>query len=259
MSPISSIQLTPLSSSEQGKIIQLYRYLELFSEGDPPRNSLFVFAPATGPLPIGNNTPSEDELLIIDPPADMSQRFKLGNQVAALFTSTPEAAPVALLQTVPGGIAHIRIGDHFLDIYSQQHSALVHLPALGIFCGGDYGSDSTVPRLAPGSDGSEELETLRLLARLIKQHRVALYIPRTGNQLTDKMSVMEKLAGDVAYIHGLRRIVTPLALRGESMEAVSDLAESILPRDRRMSIAWAAHRANLSSLAQAVVDQTGEQ
>ncbi len=258
MSPISSIQLTPLSSSDQGKITQLYRYLELFTEGDPPRNSLFVFAPATGPLSIGSSAPSDDELLIIDPPADINQRFKLGTQVAALFTSTPETSSIPLLQTVPGGVAHVRIGDHFLDIYSQQHSAVVHLPALGIFCGGDYGSDSIVPRIAAGSDGSDELETLRLLARLIKQHRVSLYIPRTGNQLTDKMSVMEKLAGDVAYIHGLRRVVTPLAQRGESMEAVSDLAESVLPRDRRTPAGWAAHRANLSSLARAVVDQTGE-
>jgi hypothetical protein len=254
MSPISSIQLSPHSSADPAKITQLYRYLELFSEGDPPRHSLFVFAPAAGPIAISDNAPSDDQLLIIDPPADINQRFRLGSKVATLFTGTPEATPIALLQTVPGGVAHIRIGDHFLDIYSQGFGAVVHLPALGIICGGDFASDSTVPRLASASDGSDELETLRLLARLVKQHRLSLYIPRIGAEITDKVVVMERLAGDVAYLHGLRRVVTPLALRGESMEAVSDLAESVLPRDRRTPLGLATHQKNINSLTQASMD-----
>ena len=249
MSPISSISL---SQGEPGKITQLYRYLELFSEGEPPRNSLFIFAPAAGPINLGGGV-SEDQLLIIDPPADVSTRFRLGNQTAALFTIAPANSPVALVQTQPGGVGHLRIGDHFLDIYSHQHHAFVHLPALGILFGGSFGSDSSVPRLADGSDGSDELETLRLLARLVKQHRLALYIPRVGTETADKVVVMERLAGDVAYLHALRRVVTPLALRGESMEAVSDLAESVLPRDRRTAYAEAIHNHNVEVMAQSVV------
>jgi hypothetical protein len=253
MSPISSIQLSPSGPAAPGKITQLYRYLELFSEGDPPRHSLFVFAPAAGPLPIDGGAPNEDQLLIIDPPADLNDRFRVGNQVAALFTSAPATVSIPLLQTVPGGVAHIRIGNHFLDIYSQRHGAVVHLPALGILCGGEFGSDRTVPRLATGSDGTDELETLRLLARLVKQHRLSLYIPRSGNEIADKVDVMERLAADVAYLQGLRRVITPLARRYESMEAISDLAESLLPRERRTPAGKATHESNVNSLAQTLM------
>jgi hypothetical protein len=250
MSPISSIPLSPISRGDAGKITQLYRYLELFSEGTPPRHSLFVYAPGSGPIDLGG-TPGEDQLLIIDPPTDINQRFRLGNQVAALFTGPAQPAPIALLRTVAGGVAHLRIGDHFLDIYSQQHGAIVHLPALGILCGGEFGSDSTVPTLAQRSDGTDELETLRLLARLVKQHRLSLYIPHIGTEITDKVVVMERLAADVAYLHALRRVVLPLALRGESTEAINDLAERALPRDRRTKTAEATHARNITSLLQA--------
>lgn len=251
MSPISSIQLSPLTPAEQGKITQLYRYLELFSEGAPPRHSLFVFAPAAGPIPLSGSAAGEEQLLIIDPPADLSSRFRLGSQVAALYTGAPQTTTIPLLQTAPGGVAHLRIGDHFLDIYSQQHNALVHLPALGILCGGSFGSDLMPPRLAARSDGSDELETLRLLARLVKQHRLSLYIPQMGNESADKMVVMERLAADVAYIHALRRVVTPLALRGENVEAIHDLADSVLPHERRQPAALDAHQSNINSLLQA--------
>jgi hypothetical protein len=250
MSPISSIPLTPLSQAQPGKITQLYRYLELFSEGDPMRHSLFVYAPGSGPLAVGSSAPADEQLLIIDPPADIDQRFRLGNQVAALFTGAPAISTVPLLQTQPGGVAHLRIGDHFLDIYSQRHGAVVHLPAVGVICGGAFASDATVPALAETSDGSDELESLRLLARLLKQHRLSLYIPRVGAELSDKVTVMEKLAADVAYIHALRRVVLPLLLRGESMEAVSDVAESVLPRDRRTPLALATHSNNVNALTQ---------
>lgn len=253
MSPISSIPLSPLSPADQGKITQLYRYLELFSEGTPARHTLFVYAPGAGPLDVGSQAANEDQLLIIDPPADINERFQLGNQVAALFTGTPQATPIALLQTVPGGVAHLRIGEHFLDVYSQQHSAVVHLPALGIICGGSFASDASVPRLAEGSGGDDELETLRLLARLVKQHRLALYIPRIGTEIADKMVVMQKLAEDVGYLHALRRIVTPLALRGEGMEALNELAEDALPRDRRTPLDLATHQQNVTTLIQAVL------
>jgi hypothetical protein len=186
--------------------------------------------------------------LIIDPPTDITQRFRLGSQVAALFTGMPEPTPLALLQTVPGGLAHIRIGDHFLDVYSQGEGAVIHMPALGIICGGDFGSDVGVPSLASNSEGSDELDTLRLLARLVKQHRLALYLPHYGSEIKDKVVVMERLAADVAYLHALRRVITPLALRGESIEAVYDLAENVIPRERRTPYGLATHRSNVSSL-----------
>src|SRR5689334_10787124 len=96
----SPISLTPLSPTEPGKITQLYRYLELFSEGLPPRHSLFILAPGGGPIALSDNAGDDDQLLIIDPPADVSQRFRLGNQVAALFTGEADATIIPLLQTV---------------------------------------------------------------------------------------------------------------------------------------------------------------
>lgn len=254
MSPISSISLTPLPQSGQGKITQLYHCLELFSEGDPVRHSLFVFAPSVGPISLGSGAPSQDQLLVIDPPTDISQRFRLSEQVAALYTSNQAASPITQVQTQPGGVAHLRIGEHFLDIYSQRHSNIVHLPALGILCGGNFGSDSTIPRLMPDddslADGNDELEALRILARIVKQSRLSLYIPQVGTETGDKMTVMERLATDVGYIHALRRVVTPLALRGESMEAVSDLAESVLPREKRTPQTIAIHNQNINALVQ---------
>jgi hypothetical protein len=253
MMTTTPISLTPLSSTEPGKITQLYRYLELFSEGSPPRHSLFVFAPAAGPINPSGGSQSEDQLLIIDPPIDLSQRFRLGGQVAALFTGEVEPTTIPLVQTVAGGIAHLRIGNHFLDIYSQKHGSIVHLPALGILLGGEFGSDSTVPRLAAGSDGSEELETLRLLARLVKQSRLSLYLPHVGTESSDKVVVMERLAGDVAYLHALRRAVTPLALRGERLDAVVEQAETLLPQGRRTMTGYATHRRNVGTMIEAVV------
>src|SRR3954469_22840240 len=130
----SPISLTPLSPTEPGKITQLYRYLELFSEGLPPRHTLFVLAPGGGPINLSGGVTNEDQLLIIDPPADVSQRFRLGDFVAALFAGEPQPSTVPLVQAAPGGIARLRIGDHFLDIYSQKHGSIVHLPALGVIC-----------------------------------------------------------------------------------------------------------------------------
>lgn len=249
MSP-SNHPLLQLNQPEQGRITQLYRYLELFSEGTPPRHSLFVFAPDVGPLSTGERAAHGEQLLIINPPADLSQRFRLGDQVAVLFTGEAQPTTQPQVKTEAGGVAHLRIGDHFLDIYSQHYSAVVHLPALGIIYGGGFGSDSMLPSLAPTSDGSDELDTLRLLARLVKQHRLALYIPTVGNETPEKVVVMERLAADVAYLHALRRIVAPLAQRGEGLEATQELAESALPRDRRDALALTVHQQNVTTLIQ---------
>jgi hypothetical protein len=248
MTQISDIRLQ-VSGGEGAKITQLYRHLELFSEGDPPRHSLFIFSPAAGPLPMGD-VPDQEQLLVIDPPHDLSSRFRLPAQTAVLYTGPAEPVGVPAVQTMPGGVAHLRIGDHFLDVYSQQASAIIHLPALGVILSGDVGSDQTVPRLAPGSEGDPELETLRLVARLLKNHRLSLLIPRIGMRAEDKLAVMERMAADVEYLHVLRRVVVPLARQGEPVETILRVAESILPAARRTAAGWAGHRANITSLIQ---------
>lgn len=248
MPPISDIRLE-MPGEERVKITQLYRHLELFSEGDPPRHSLFIFAPASGPLSLGD-APAQEQLLVIDPPSDLNTRFRLPSQTAVLFTGPPTTVAAPAVQTMPGGVAHLRVGDHFLDVYSQAAGAIIHLPAVGVICAGDVGSDQTVPRLAEGSDGSAELETLRLVARLLKGHRLSLFIPRIGTWVEDKMAVMERMAADVEYLHGLRRVVLPLARQDVPVESVLTVAESILPGARRTATGRAAHQANITSLFQ---------
>ena len=235
MSPISSILLDDFTPDQPSKITQLYRYLELFSEGDPARHTLFV---------MGRQPTGEDQLLLIDPPADVSARFRLEGQVAATFTAEPVPVDVPLVQTLAGGVAHLRIGEHFVDLYSQTQSAVVHLPAVGILCSGWFGSDATVPLLAPGSDGDDELETLRLLARLVKERRLQMLIPRVGSLATETPSAMRLLAEDVAYLHGLRRV----ASQGGDLADLMQVAETLLPAARRTDAAWANHRANLGRL-----------
>ncbi len=97
-----------------------------------------------------------NQLLIIDPPADVTARFRLEDDVAVLYTAQRRAAAadtgLPKVQTMPGGVAHLRVGEHFLDLYVQRQSVVVHFPALGIVAGGDFGSDVVPPRLAPGSD-----------------------------------------------------------------------------------------------------------
>ena len=236
MSPISSILLDDLAPEQPSKITQLYRYLELFSEGDPARHSLFV---------MGRDPAGEDQLLLIDPPVDVATRFRLTGQVAATFTAEPATVDVPLVQTLPGGVAHLRIGEHFVDLYTQSQGAVAHLPALGVLCSGRFGSDVTVPTLAPDGDGSEELATLRLLARLIKQRRLQVMIPRVGSLATETPSAMRRLAEDVAYLHRLQRVTSPMA---HDLTDLMHMAETLLPAERRTDRAWADHRANLSRL-----------
>ena len=45
----------------------------------------------------------------------------------------------------------------------------------------------------------------------------------------DKLAVMERLAADVAYLHGLRRVVPALVQRGEHWEMIEAVGESLLP------------------------------
>jgi len=241
------------NNSDQKSIIQLYDQLELLSEGNPPRQTLFVLAKAPLIQVVIDET-IQNQLLLIDPPTDVATRFNVEGNVAILHTGPqPEAAiDLPLLQTIPGGVAHIRIGEHLLDVYSQQSSAVVHIPALGILCGGLFGSDLVVPILAEGTNGGPELDTLRLLASLIKKHHLQLYIPRIGQTENDPIKVMARLASDVAYLHSLRRIVPSLVERGDALDDLLGMADALLPSDRHHEVsierARQMHKTNLSIL-----------
>lgn len=235
------------------RILQLYQDLELFSEGAPPANALFVLGRSLGVVPDQVGL-WRDQLLVVDPPSNLETRFRLEGDVAVLYTiqgtSEPDApGGFARVQTMAGGVAHIRIGEQFLDIYSQRGGAVVNLPAIGVLLGGTYGSDVAPPRLAAGSNGEEELDTLRLIARILKGQHFQLYIPHMGAIVQDKLAVMERLAADVAYLHGLRRVVPALVERGESWETVEAVGESLLPATMQSSAAKAVHTANLRTLS----------
>lgn len=245
------IPLLDSSSQKRPQILQLYQNLELFSEGEPAQNSLFV---------LGNGVDSTGRprayLLIVDPPADAPERFQLEEEVAALYTSSRPQAALPQVELLPGGVAHLRVGDHFLDVYVQHAGVVVHLPAVGVLLSGDYGSDALPPRIVPGSDGGGELESLRLLARLIKQDNFQLCVPHAGTTVKEKSKVMERLAADVAYLHGLRRVVPGLLQRGEPLETIERIAESLLPEGRQSEAAQIVHAANLSALTGIVEENT---
>ena len=221
------------------RITQLYPRLELLSEGDPPRHTLFVMARLLG-------TP--DRLLLIVPPADVGDRFTLAEENAVLFIGAPVETGLPSLQTQPGGVAHLSIGEHLLDIYSQQTGNVVYFPTLGVLCGGEFGSDLALPLLAPGSDSGDAIETLRLLAQMVKQRRMELFIPRVGSLGRDRVEVMGRLAGDVSYLHGLRRTVSEAAAQGEALERVEQLAAALLPENRRTLLCREIHEENVERL-----------
>ncbi|MCX6048365.1 MAG: hypothetical protein NT075_24955 [Chloroflexi bacterium] len=246
----SSIVLTEATATSSTKIVQLFEHLELFSEGEPAHHTLFVLG-RTSLAQLDALQAAPDQLLLIDPPVDVRQRFTLEGNIAVLFTGTPQEVGLPQMQTVAGGIAHIRIGEHFLDIYTRQQGAVVHLPALGILCGGSFGSDSALPELAANSAGQEEVETLRLLARLLKQSRLQLYIPQIGPVSNSQSEVMMRLAQDVAYLHNLQRVVPALVQRGDALAGVLSLADSLLPAERRSSLCRAIHLKNLQTMVEA--------
>jgi hypothetical protein len=222
------------------KITQLYEQLELFTEGDPPRHSLFVMGRLLG---------SPDQLLLIDPPPDVADRFSLAENTAALFTG-PEMPKVGLpqMQTLAGGVAHISVGQHLLDIHSRQGGNIVYFPTLGILCGGTFGSDLLLPQMASGSDGGEEIEALRLLAQLVKARRPKLYIPQAGSLGQDIVDVMTRLANDVGYLHNLRRVIPAAVQRGDSLSQVQELGATLLPENRRSYDCQIIHQRNIEIL-----------
>lgn len=246
----SPIPLFDPQAAGAPRILQLYQDLELFSSGEPPANSLFVlgrgagFSPDCGAL-------LQDHLLIVDPPADVTERFRLGGDIATLFTGEPVVTGLPVVQTMPGGVAHLRVGEHFLDVYVQRNGVVVHLPAVGVTLGGALGSDTLPPRIASGSDGGDELETLRLLARLVKAPNAQLYVPRQGSLCTDRMAVMERLAADVGYLHTLHRVLPALARRGEPPGRVDEAAAALLPAPWRSDAGLNRHAANVQWLMEA--------
>lgn len=229
------------------KITQLFEHLELFSEGEPPTHTLFIQGQPT--LAEGNPLqPAQEQLLLIDPPSDVASRFRLPTETAVLFTGEPTAVGLAHLQTQPGGVAHLRIGQHFLDLYAQPASAVIYLPAVGIVCGGAFGSDVRLPIVAVASAGEQELETLRLLAQLVKQRRFQLYIPYIGAFSSSPVEVMERLAADVAYLHGIRRVVLPMAQQDAPFTQMEAVVGSLLPATRRSAACETQNRLNVRRL-----------
>ena len=102
--------------------------------------------------------------------------------------------------------------------------------------------------MAAGSDGEEELDTLRLVARILKGHHFQLFVPHIGAMAQDKLAVMERLAADVAYLHGLRRVIPALVQRGESWDMVETVGESLLPAQMQSPAAREVHTKNLRTL-----------
>lgn len=206
-----------------------------------------------------------DELLIVDPPADMAG-FVLPERTAVVRTclsEQPLPPGAALVELQPGGVAHIRLGEHLLDIYAQQGGALVHLPELGLLCSGELASNRLPPRLAPGSDGASELDALRLCARLVREGRVRMLIPHVGDLVEAPTAMMERLADDVAYIHALRRSVQAVHAKtapgqmaaGQAEGAPLNGADAHLPSGRIDAASRAVHAANLHTMRLAAANR----
>lgn len=244
----SNILFLEPGSEPSARITQLYQNLELYSDGEPVRNTLFVLGRT---LAAGPTAVLSEQLLLIDPPPDAQTIFQLNGDVATLYTGNVKGTDgVALprIETLANGLAHLRIGDHFLDVYTQSSSAIVHFPALGILCGGEFGSDSLLPSIADGSDGSEELEALRLLASLLKRQHFQLFIPRNGSTSSERMAVMERLAADVSYLNSLRRLIPQALQQGDAVETIEVVAQALLPQPRNSPVCQAVHERNVERL-----------
>ncbi|MEM7129716.1 MAG: hypothetical protein AAF702_25515 [Chloroflexota bacterium] len=259
--PISPSGISP--DPEPIQIQQLYEHVELYAQGTPPQNTLFVLGQERGPalassiqftLSLDEQGPQETtELLLIDPPRDAVERFRLEGNVAALYT-TPLATESPSLtfpqvQTQAGGVAHIRIGDHFLDLHSFQAGTIIHLPTLGIVCSGVLGSDALLPLIADHTDGDDVLNALRFLASLVKNQHFQLMIPQCGTAVSDAVDVMGRLAADVAYIHALQRVVEATTGQEEDgLATLLSLSDSLLPSTRSSSLSEERHLLNLQAL-----------
>ena len=243
----SPIALLDGTDARPVRILQLFEHLELLAEGEPPSNSLFILGKA--PLDPALLDPT-DELLIVDPPPDLRERYKVQERTAVLFTGAPVEVGFPAVLTMAGGEAHLRIGQHFVDLYPTRAGTALYLPAVGLIAAGDYGSDQVPPRIAAGSDGGEELEMLRLLARLLKGRHFQLFVPRIGALEGDPLAVMNRLAADVSYLHNLRRVMPAAALRGDSPAQLEQMAGSLLPEGWRAIAGRQRHQENIRVLVQ---------
>lgn len=231
-----------------GSITRLYPGIELYTDGELPSNALFVLGRSL------TASGEQDELLVVDPPRDLNEHFVAPERLAGVTTdSAPLPAGVSALEVKAGDVAHIRIGEQLIDVHGFAGGAVVHLPTVGIVCGGDYASSALVPRLAAGSDGSDELQRLRLIARLVRERRVHVYVPRTGELISDGVPLMERLAADVGHIHGLRRVVPALCERGETIGVALQIGETLLPDSRTSVAARSMHAANVRALYESTV------
>lgn len=248
------------SSANPIRVIQLYEEIELYVAGEPVQNTLFILGPknepsTTSPIYFALEETDQalqvtDELLLIDPPQDAVTRFRLEGQLATVYTSSSgsQSANLPILETRPGGVAHIKIGQHFLDLYCQLGHTVVHLPAIGVICSGEFGSDVALPLLADGSDGEDELDSLRLLASLAKSTHFQLIIPRFGSLETDSLRAMRRLADDVSYIHALRRIISTAKADNANLATVLSLCDSVLPTARADDNCEERHLLNVQTL-----------
>lgn len=225
-------------------IARLYPSIELYSEGDPALNTLFVLGHTqSGP-------PGIEEMLLVDPPEDVARRFRLPERSAAAFTGAPVDTGLPAVAHSDDGERHVRFGEKLVDLYFHEHGALILLPELGILCCGMMGSDVLPPVVGPGSDGQAELDALRIAARLMRTSGVQLLIPRCGEPVSGRPAIGERLANDVAYLHGLRRTLLPLRAHPPEVEDVKGLAAALLPEPWTTSYARQVHAANVRSMLQ---------
>jgi hypothetical protein len=189
-----------------------------------------------------------DELLLVDPPDDVRSRFTLPDRVAAVVTSGAVPAGLATLDSQPGGVAHLRIGEHLVDLHAFPHRTVVHLPAVGLLCVGEFGQRELPPRLQQGESGEEELAVLRLLARIVRERHIQLLLPRTGEPIGDIMQMMSALAEDVGYIHAVRRNVNAIARSRDGLNAALAVADSLLPPHWSTPQAKAVNASNISTI-----------
>jgi hypothetical protein len=129
---------------------------------------------------------------------------------------------------------------------------LIALPAIGLLCSGGVGSDCVVPVVGEASDGAAELDLLLAAARLVKGLRMQMMIPRYGEWETDKAEALHRLAGDVAYLHRLRRVLPAQISRKADIETLLQEAEAWLPKERANAFSRAVHQANVTRIADAL-------
>lgn len=234
--------IIPLSPDERPRATQLFEHLELLSEGIPEHNTLFVLSRVLG---------QPDELLLVDPPADVTARFQLPERTAVL-TSGPDAPqpPLPTLHPADQAVVHVQVGQHLLDILGMGPWRVVYLPAVGLLWSGSFGSQVVVPRVRSRLEVEMGVQVLRTMARIVRERRLQVLIPRIGEPVWDRVEAMTRLAEDLVYLQGLLRVAPGAARREEVARALEVLSASLLPKDRAGEMSRAIHQANMADLVQ---------